>query len=138
MFCFAGGREGVASQDPNQLQEAGQYISVLPCTDLITNHLLFLASTLLGECLQHAGLVFVHFVVGVMFGFLDGCLFAFVAVVVFCKMMVWMDGCMIENLGQVATKKKGRGGKDAMLCFFGGVFNGREKRCIFLLVTRYR
>jgi hypothetical protein len=26
-----------------------------------------------------------------------------------------MDGCMIENLGQVATKKKGKGGK--MRCF---------------------
>jgi hypothetical protein len=76
----------VAPKTPNY-KKAGQYIPAFSCTDLITNYLLFLASKLLGECLQHVGLVFVHFVVGVMFGFLDGCLFAFVAVVVFFNMM---------------------------------------------------
>jgi hypothetical protein len=35
-----------------------------------------------------------------------------------------MDSCIIENMGQVSTKKKGKGGKDAMLCFFCGVSMG--------------
>ena len=48
--------------------------------------------------------------------------------------MVWMDACMIENLGQVATKKKGRGEKRCDALFLLWRINGREKRCTICLL----